>query len=206
MKSLRPRSILLIALAAVVLGVATSTAIAATGPGGLRRVFAPARSAPCAAPALPGTIVDVTLTDMAAMMGPGMMGNMPESSAPSTGYTRPGEAMMRIFVDRSTVAAGPVSLRVHNSGALTHELLVLPLGPNQYPGQRAIGADGRVDESGSLAEASRTCGADAGDGITAGAMAWTTTSLAPGRYELECNVAGHYGAGMSTELDAVANR
>jgi len=96
-----------------------------------------------------------------------------------------------------------VSLRVHNSGALTHEVIVLPLGSGQYPGQRAIGTDGRVDESGSLGEASRSCGADEGDGILAGANSWTTINLPPGRYELLCNITGHYGAGMYAELDAV---
>ena len=99
-----------------------------------------------------------------------------------------------------------MSLRVHNTGALTHEVVVVPLGPNQYPGQRAIGADGKVDESASLGEASRTCDAGEGDGIAAGTMGWTTLNLSPGRYELLCNIAGHYGAGMYTELDVVGNR
>ena len=96
-----------------------------------------------------------------------------------------------------------VSLRVHNTGALTHEVMVLPLNTNQYPGQRAIGTNNQVDETGSLAEASRSCGADAGDGVLAGATAWTTVNLPPGRYELLCNIAGHYGAGMYAELDAI---
>ena len=33
-----------------------------------------------------------------------------------------------------------------------------------------------------------------------------TVTLTPGRYELLCNIAGHYGAGMYTELDVVTNR
>ena len=49
--------------------------------------------------------------------------------------------MQRIFVVSSSVPAGPVSLRVHNSGALTHEVMVLPLNANQYPGQWAIGTN-----------------------------------------------------------------
>ena len=47
-----------------------------------------------------------------------------------------------------------------------------------------IEANNQVDETGSLAEASRSCGADAGDGVLAGAPAWTTVNLPPGRYEL----------------------
>ena len=84
---------------------------------------------------------------------------------------------------------------------------MLPLNANQHPGHRAIGTDGRVDETGSLGQASRSCGADAGDGVLAGAAAWTTiNNVPPGRYELLCNIAGHYGSGMYAELDAVGNR
>jgi Sulfocyanin (SoxE) domain len=145
------------------------------------------------------------------MMGSGMMGSRPyDPGAPNSwqnGSPWPGMEMMRIFVVPSTIPAGPVSLRVHNTGALTHEVMVLPLNANQYPGQRAIGTDGRVDETGSLGEASRSCGADAGDGVLAGATAWTTiNNVPPGRYELLCNIAGHYGSGMYAELGAVGNR
>jgi uncharacterized cupredoxin-like copper-binding protein len=40
----------------------------------------------------------------------------------------------------------------------------------------------------------------------AGTTGWTTTTLPPGHYELICNIAGHYGAGMYTELDVTATR
>jgi uncharacterized cupredoxin-like copper-binding protein len=158
---------------------------------------------------LSGAVVDVTLTDMGGMMGPGGMMSSGSYGPDSTddgwqaGYRWPGMGMMHVSAVPSTVPAGTVSLRVHDSGALTHEVMLLPLGPGQYPGRRAIGVDGKVDESGSLGEASRNCGADDGDGIRAGASSWTTINLPPGRYELVCNVAGHYGAGMYAELDAV---
>lgn len=42
-----------------------------------------------------------------------------------------------------------------------------------------------------------------GPGIAAGATGWTTVNLKPGRYELLCNIAGHYGAGMFTQLTVV---
>jgi uncharacterized cupredoxin-like copper-binding protein len=206
------RLILLIACAAVVLGIASAIGLAATI-GGLR----PAQpwTSACPTPALGGSVADVTLTDMGGMMrngmmGPGMMGNGPwgpgsanNGYAWQNGYPWPGMGMMRVSVVPSTVPAGPLSLRVHNSGALTHEVIVLPLSQGQYPGQRTIGVDGKVDESGSLGEASHSCGADRGDGILAGANGWTTINLPPGRYELVCNIAGHYGAGMYGELDAV---
>ena len=225
----RLRLILIITFAALVLGVASTVALAAAvGPRiSPRSPFlsdAPPPPAACATPALTGSVVDVTLTDMGGMMGPGMMGNSrygpgmmgPGPYGPSAtnngvspwqnGYAWPGMGMQRIFVVPSSVPAGPVSLRVHNTGALTHEVMVLPLNANQYPGQRAIGTNNHVDETGSLAEASRSCGADAGDGVLAGATAWTTVNLPPGRYELLCNIAGHYGAGMYAELDAIGNR
>ena len=183
----------------MVLGLASTATLAATGVLNVRRAPPPAS---CAAPALAGTVVDVTLADMGGMMGPYWDGARDKAAATE----RAGRQMMHILATPSAVAPGPVSLRVHNSGALTHEVLVLPLAADQLPGLRAIGADGRVDESDSLGEASRSCGADGGDGIVPGAMAWTTVTLPRGRYELLCNIAGHYGAGMYAEVDAVVGR
>jgi uncharacterized cupredoxin-like copper-binding protein len=77
---------------------------------------------------------------------------------------------------------------------------VLPLAPGQRVGERAIGADDAVDESASLGEASNGCDAGEGDGIAPGESGWVTLQLAPGRYELICNLAGHYAAGMWTTL------
>lgn len=153
----------------------------------------------CAVPALPGAVVDVTLTDMHGMMGPGQNGGQ--------GAPMGMAGMMRIVLNPATVPPGQVSFRVTNAGALNHELVILPLAKGQYPGQRAIGPDGKVDEAGSLGEASRTCGADKGDenaanaGIASGASGWTTVNLTPGRYELICNITGHYWTGMYAELD-----
>ena len=42
-----------------------------------------------------------------------------------------------------------------------------------------------------------------GPGIAAGATGWTTVNLKPGRYELLCNIAGHYVPGMFTQLTVV---
>ncbi len=187
------------------------------GPG----MMGPGRSSAvpsCAAPALPGTVVDVTLTDMHGMMGPGGMmgagmmgpGWNGQYGPAQNGYRGPGMGMMgmmRILINPATVPPGQVSFRVINAGALNHELVVMPLAKGQFPGQRAIGPDGKVDEAGSLGEASRTCGADRGDenarnyGIAPGASGWTTVSLTPGRYELICNITGHYWTGMYAELD-----
>jgi uncharacterized cupredoxin-like copper-binding protein len=150
-------------------------------------------TASCAPATPPGTTVHVRLANMGgAMMGSaGMMGR---------GTTAPA-GMMRIATDRVSVPAGQVSLVAANAGSMTHELVILPLAAGQAVGTRAIGADNRVSETGSLGEASRSCGAGAGDGIVAGSSGRVTIQLRPGRYELVCNIAGHYRSGMYTELD-----
>lgn len=214
----RLRLIVIIAFTAVVLGVGSTAVMAVAGPRSLRGPIQSSWPPSCATPALTGAVVDVTLADMGpGMMGPGMMmgpaWNGPnQPAAPpngygwQNGYPGPGMGMMRIFVNPATVPAGPVSLRARNTGMMIHEVTVLPLGTGRSSGQRAIGANGQVDESASLAEASRSCGPDGGDGILPATTGWTTVTLPPGRYELLCNIAGHYAAGMYTELDVVTNR
>ena len=58
----------------------------------------------------------------------------------------------------------------------------------------------RPHEAGSLGEASRTCAAGGGDGIAPGASSWVTVTLPAGRYEIVCNLPGHYAAGMYAQL------
>jgi uncharacterized cupredoxin-like copper-binding protein len=141
----------------------------------------------CAAPpALPGHTVNVTLADM------GM--------TKMTSGTAPMGAHMMLRATPATVAAGQVSLVASNMGWRTHELVVLPLAAGAAAGQRAPGADGKVDETGSLSEASSSCAAGAGDGIASGNVGWVTVTLAAGRYELLCNLPNHYSDGMYQEL------
>ncbi|MFE4870438.1 hypothetical protein [Streptomyces sp. NPDC056682] len=177
------------AVAALVLGIATTMLLAGTG---AFRHVAPAvwraEGVRCSAPTLPGKVVDVTVGDM----GPGMMGGTPGGH---------GMRMMRLVARPATVSAGVVSLRVVNTGATMHEVVVLPLPSGQGIGERLTGPDGKVSEAGSLGEASRICGPGEGHGIAPGAKGWTTLTLRPGRYELICNLPGHYLAGMYTELD-----
>lgn len=217
------RTGLLIGAASLVLGIGTTAALAGAGvqpavapmagPPGYRGPI-PAQPAPCAPPALAGAVVDVTVSDMGAMMGPGMNGGPmmgpgmmgPGMMGPGMMNGGMGMGMMRLSANPISVPAGQVSLRVSNTGMLAHEVVVMPLGPGQAPGQRPVGANGEVDESGSLGEAARTCGPGKGDGIAPGAMGWTTLTLEPGRYELLCNISGHYGSGMYTELDVTPAR
>jgi len=137
-------------------------------------------------PDLPGAVVHVTLSNM---------------GGPMTGGRRsPAGGAMWLRTDTSTVPTGTVSFVAANVGTEEHELVVLPLAPGQDAGARAVRGDGTVDETGSLGEASRTAAAGAGDGIEPGTSGWVTMNLAPGRYEVVCNVAGHYAAGMYAEL------
>jgi uncharacterized cupredoxin-like copper-binding protein len=142
----------------------------------------------CSPPSsLPGRTVTVTLADMGMTQ---MMGG-----------TAPLGAQMMLRANPATVAAGEISLVAENMGWRTHELVILPLPAGSPAGQRVPGPDGKVDESGSLGEASARCAAGSGEGISAGAVGWTTVTLPPGRYELVCNLTNHYADGMRQELD-----
>ena len=188
------RTGLMIAAASVVLGIGTTVALASLS----------AQPGPCGAPALAGTVVDVTFTDMGPIMGPGMGPGM--HGGPMMGPSGSPLGMMSLSASPAAVPAGLVSLRAFNRGRLAHEVVVLPIGVGQSTGQRPVGVGDEIDESGSLGEAAQTCGFGDGDGIAPGAMGWTTLTLPPGRYELVCNIAGHYRSGMYTELDVTPAR
>lgn len=199
MSAQRLRTPLLIGAASVVLGVATTSAMALATSGGPAPA-APSRPVPpagCSPPALPGSVVDVTFTDMGGMMGPDMM----TPGMMGSGMMGPHMGMKRITANPASVPAGPVSLRAFNRGWLPHEVVVLPLATGRSIGQRPVGADWKIDETGSLGEAAQTCGSGDGGGIAPGSASWVTLNLAAGRYELVCNIAGHYSFGMYTELD-----
>jgi uncharacterized cupredoxin-like copper-binding protein len=129
-----------------------------------------------------GSVVNVTLSDR----GGGMMGA--------------GSAMMVSLVAApDSVPSGQVTFVATNTGALNHELLILPL-PSDGAGTRPVGSDGKINEQSSVGEASTSCGRGPGDGISPGTRSWVTVNLAPGRYELLCDEPWHYANGMFTEL------
>ena len=141
----------------------------------------------CSAPgSLPGRIVNVTLADM------GMTRMM--------GGTAPLGAHMMLRVSPATIPAGQITVVASNLGWRTHELVILPLAGGTAAGQRVPGNDGKVAETGSLGEASDSCGSGTGNGITSGTVSWTTVTLPPGRYELICNLPNHYADGMYQQL------
>ena len=196
----RRRRRAVIAAASVVLVTGATVAVA-----GISGAFSSdSSSAACSAPALPGTVVTARLMNMG---GTGMHGTMMRRG--SVGMGRSGmhqsqwpswtPGMMRLVTSVDTVPAGQVSIVAANLGTITHELVVLPLAGSA--GTRTVGTDGRVAEAGSLGEASASCAAGEGNGIKAGSTGWVTLTLPAGRYELVCNLAGHYRAGMYAELD-----
>ncbi len=141
----------------------------------------------CSPPkSLPGNTVHVTLADMGMTQ---MMGG----TAPLGGH-------MMLRADHATQPAGVISLVATNMGWRTHELVILPLAAGAAAGQRTVGPDGKVAETGSLGEASGSCAAGTGKGIAARTVGWTTVTLPRGRYELVCNLANHYANGMHQEL------
>ena len=147
----------------------------------------------CTVPNFSGTVVRVTLTNMGGPMM-GMMGQGNYMMPPGT---------MRLSADRVSVPQGTVTFRVSNNGGIAHEMVILPLPDSQSVGVRPVGSDGKINEAGSLGEASTTCGEGSGQGIAPGASSWVTITLAPGRYELVCNLPGHYAAGMYTQLTVI---
>jgi uncharacterized cupredoxin-like copper-binding protein len=169
----------LVAAVALLVGGATAVAL---GDGGTIRSLDGASAVPgCTAPALPGTTVAVEVTDRGSMG----MGRAPMQAD--------------LMASPTSVPAGKVSFVVANTGAQVHELVVLPL-PADGLGSRPVAADGTIDESQSLGEASRSCGAGTGEGIDPGSTGWATVTLTPGRYELVCNLPWHYAAGMYAVL------
>ncbi len=134
-----------------------------------------------------GSLVDVVAMEMG---GRGMMNR--------SGGWMGGTMLLRS--DRVDVPAGTVTLQLYNGGAVTHEIVILPLADGTQVGQRSVGQDGAVDESDSLGEASQTGGPGPGEGIDPGTTGWVTLDLAVGRYEIACNIENHYAAGTYTLL------
>ena len=94
---------------------------------------------------------------------------------------------MKISVDKTAVAAGPVTFVVKNSGAVVHELVVLKTDVSQDKIAMGTEVAGKVDETGNVGET--------GDVVASGSNTFVVT-LPAGHYVLICNEVGHYEAGM----------
>lgn len=183
-----PRALVIVGiLATLILAGLSFAAVGVLGGGFTTGRPASLFGSSCTVPNLSGAVVNVTLTNMGGPMMGGRNGTMSGGA-------------MSLRADQATVRRGTLSFVATNSGSITHEMVVIPLHGSQIVGTRPIGGDAKIDEAGSLGEASNTCGEGAGQGILPGASGWVSVTLKPGRYELVCNLPGHYAAGMYTQL------
>jgi uncharacterized cupredoxin-like copper-binding protein len=83
-------------------------------------------------------------------------------------------------VGPSTVAAGPVTFTMNNTGTGQHEMVVLK---TDTPADQLEVDDHRVSEADSAGEVGETDGGETGT---------VTLDLEPGNYVLVCNIANHY--------------
>jgi len=98
-----------------------------------------------------------------------------------------------IHLSSNHIAAGVVTLAIHNSGPDQHELIVVPEARHGEP----FRSDGfTVNE-----EALQSQEAGSINPQHPGGTENLTLNLRPGRYLLFCNMAGHYMAGMHVELE-----
>ena len=102
------------------------------------------------------------------------------------------ERDFHIGLSTSTVGAGTVTLRIHNSGPDDHELIVAP----QLRGGLPLRSDGfTVNE-----EAIASSEPGSVEPQLPGGTENLVVDLKPGKYVLFCNMEGHYMAGMHTTL------
>jgi uncharacterized cupredoxin-like copper-binding protein len=102
------------------------------------------------------------------------------------------ERDFRIQAERTAVRPGRVELEIENHGPVDHELIVVREDGRPLP-LRASGLS--VDEEGLQRRIAGTIEAR-GPGVHTD----LAVDLAPGRYVLICNMAGHYQSGMHAEL------
>jgi uncharacterized cupredoxin-like copper-binding protein len=97
----------------------------------------------------------------------------------------------KIVIDPPSIAAGHVVFGIRNHASMAHEFKVIKtdLAPDQLP---VDGATAKAKEDGKVGELLD---------ISAGASRKLVADLAPGKYVLICNIAGHYQLGMRVGLE-----
>jgi uncharacterized cupredoxin-like copper-binding protein len=132
----------------------------------------------------------LSLAALALMLLPSCSSGSSHETAAAT--VRVQERDFRITVSPSRVRAGTVRLLVRNQGPDTHELLVVRSSRASLP----LRSDGLTINEARLDSSTVTVmeGRDPGDAEE------LLVHLKPGRYELFCNMAGHYLGGMHAEL------
>ncbi|MEP6660181.1 MAG: sulfocyanin-like copper-binding protein [Acidimicrobiales bacterium] len=109
----------------------------------------------------------------------------PTSPNTVTGFERE----WKVVADHQTIKAGDVTFTFLNKGTIGHELLVIR---TDLPvGKIPIEANGRFNEEG----ANAVNVGETGD-LAVGNTISFKVKMAPGRYQLVCNLADHYKNGM----------
>jgi len=116
--------------------------------------------------------------------------NRPHASARTQVTVR--EKDFRILVAPARIAAGRVQLVVRNAGPADHELIVVRAHRADLP----LRTDGLTVNEDALEPATVATLEPAGPG----AVRRVNVTLAPGSYELFCNMAGHFMGGMRAFL------
>jgi len=104
---------------------------------------------------------------------------------------RVNERDFQITVAPTYVPTGDVELVVRNQGPDTHELIIVRSRARLPLRRDGLTVDERALDAVTVASL---------DGAGPGAVRRKRLHLAPGRYELFCNMAGHFMAGMRGEL------
>jgi len=98
-----------------------------------------------------------------------------------------------VAIDAAEAKAGDVTFTMKNDGKVPHEFIIVKT--EFAPGKIPLGPDNRFNED--------------GDGVFVpgeisewqpGTTGTVTLKLDPGKYQLLCNIAGHYANGMYTQL------
>jgi uncharacterized cupredoxin-like copper-binding protein len=145
--------------------------------------FAPSRPGACAA----ASLLAVVLLTLAATA----CGSSASAGSPAGPVVPVTERDFRIIVPRS-VAAGDLTLRVHNEGPDTHEFIIVRAGRGKLP----MRSDGlTVDEE--MLQQREAGSLQPGQ---PGATRDLHVDLRPGRYILFCNMSGHFMGGMRAVL------
>jgi hypothetical protein len=135
--------------------------------------------------------IGLSLSTLAFVLLPACSSESDERAA-GTPVVRVKERDFRITVAPRRIRAGSVTLRVRNQGPDTHELLIVRSSARTLP----LRTDGlTVNEETLDPETVAVI-----EGKEPGAEEELVVHLKPGRYELICNMAGHYLGGMRAEL------
>jgi len=102
-----------------------------------------------------------------------------------------------IHLTSEVAKAGKVTFTMTNYGTITHEMLVVKT--DIAPGQITIGADGKFNE-----EDPAWTVVDEISEFDPGITESKSFDLAPGKYQIVCNIPNHYTNGMFLPFEVVA--